>query len=127
MRHEARLNARQKDGATLRDHLKAAAHRSEAARRALEGPECPEALEYLLGYAYEMHGRSGLSEAGVAPLGYATLAAWAGFRGVTLEWWEVETLLRVDAELRHPGEDEPAEAEEAPPVPVWPTRKMADG
>ena len=127
MRHESRLNARQKDGATARDYYEHSAHRNAEARAALEGPECPEALEYLLGWAYELHGRSGLSEVGVAPLSYATLAEWARFRGVALEWWEVEALLRLDAELRHPSEDETGEAEEAPPVPVWPKRKVTDG
>jgi hypothetical protein len=112
VRHEARYSKPVPTGGSEREHLEAAARAGNpTAIAALGGPEAPdrpEPLEYLLGYAYELHGRSGLSEMGVAPLTYSTLAEWARFRGVTLEWWEVEVLLRVDAELGHPGKDEPA-------------------
>ena len=111
------------DGAPARAHLELAAKRgSAAALAALEGPECPEALEYLLGWAYTLHGRSGISEVGVAPLSYAEVDAWARRTRTDIEPWEVEALMAIDAALRHPGEDEPEEEEERP-VPVWPTRK----
>lgn len=109
MRHEARLNERQKDGATLRDYLEARAPRSAAARAALEGPECPEELLYLLRWGHALYGRSGVSEVGVAPLGYVTLESWARQMDVcpAPQPHEVEALMLIDAALRQPGAEEP--------------------
>lgn len=76
---------------------------------ALDGPECPESLEYLLGWTYQLYGRSGVGMDGVAPLSYATVAEWARLMGVTVRPTEIEALMLLDAVMRHPGEDEPGE------------------
>jgi len=60
---------------------------------------------------------------GLAPLSYPALAAWARLMDVALEPHEAEALMVLDAVMRCPGESEPAEPEERPSVPVWPTRK----
>lgn len=110
------------DGATLRAHLEAAAPRSVSARAALDGPECPECLEYLRDWAYELHGRSGVGMDGAAPLNPVVVEAWARLYRLDIEPHEYEALVSIDAAMRHPGEAEPDE--QAPTVaPAWPAKK----
>lgn len=75
--------------------------------RALQGPECPEWLEYLKDWLYELHGRSGVGMNGYAPLSYATIAGWSQLTGRDPSIGDVEALLLLDSILLHPevGED----------------------
>lgn len=76
-----------------------------------EAPEYPEELDYLLGWARALHGRSGISEVGVAPLSYAEVDAFARRMRTDIEPYEVDALMALDAAMRHPGEDEPEKAD----------------
>ena len=107
VRHEARLRAKEQDGAARRDHLERAAARGvDAARKALEGPEFPEPLRYLYGWLMEVHGRSGVDMSGLSPLTYATIADWAVLMHRRPRPHDVEALLTLDAVLRFPDAGE---------------------
>jgi hypothetical protein len=93
----------------MRSHLEVLARHSPVARAALEGPEGPEALDYLHEWAVSLLGRSGVGMDGYAPLGYATVAAWAQLMAITVAPHEVEALMMLDAVMRHPGDADPAE------------------
>lgn len=89
------------------------------------GPGCPEELEYLVSWGFQLYGRSGIGMEGVAPLSYATVSHWSELTDTPLEPYEVEALMRVDAAIRNP--EEPEQVQEVEPVVAesiaWPTRK----
>lgn len=68
------------------------------------GPECPEPLAYLLGWCYQLHGRSGMTEHGVSPLMWTTVDAWSRLTGNVLVQEEIDTLFLLDGILIAPGE-----------------------
>lgn len=70
------------------------------AREALRGPKFPVAVEYLRRWAYELHGRSGFTMDGAAPLSYETITHWAKWTRRHPEPWEIDVLLDLDATLR---------------------------
>lgn len=78
----------------------AAAKGNPDARRALAGPDYPEAVQYLLDWARELVGRSGATMAGLAPLGFGTIADWARLTGRHPSPADVEALLQLDAAMR---------------------------
>lgn len=73
----------------------------------LEGPSAPACLEYLRGWLFELHGRSGVGMSGVAPLSYGTIADWTRLTGAIVRPEEVRALIRLDAVLLHPEPREP--------------------
>lgn len=123
------MNAKQKDGATLRDHAESSARGgSEAAIRALTEPDFPDELGYLLTWAHSLVGRSGVGMAGLAPLSHAEVVAWAALTDSRPEPWEIDALMEIDAALRWRESDEDeSKPDEAPaaqkPVPAWPERR----
>ena len=119
-RHHAECSKRAPDGSTMREHWEASG--SAVARAKLEAPEFPEDLAYLWDWTLELHGRSGVSMAGLNPLTYQTLDAWARLLERDPMPHEVEALILLDSALR-PVEDKP-EAEEVKETPAWPTRKV---
>ena len=105
-RWDAGMRRKADDGAEARAHLEASARRGNPdAIAALNGPEFPEDMEYLWQWALEMHGRSGVGMAGLAPLGFSTIADWCVLTGTTLDPLEVEGLLAVDAALLSAGRE----------------------
>lgn len=105
VRREAWLNERV-EGSPRRQHFAVVAKRNPEVRALLEGPDCPESLEYLYEWATALCGRSGVGMDGYAPLSYSTVAAWADLMGIAVEPQEVEGLMMLDAVIRHPGEPE---------------------
>lgn len=102
MKHERTLD--RKDGGrwTQREHLQGLIDRgqaSDADLAAFDGPPLPECGRYLLQWLYELHGRSGVSMNGLAPLSYPVIAEWARLTGRDPQPHEVEALIRLDAEL----------------------------
>lgn len=88
-------------------HLERAAANGDLwARAQLEGPPCPESLAYLVGWAYELVGRSGVGMSGLAPLRYSEVEAWARVMGREVSPPEVEALMRLDRVLRSPPKDD---------------------
>jgi hypothetical protein len=119
-RHYAEGSKRAPDGATMRDHWLASG--SDVARAKLLAPEFPDELEYLWGWALELHGRSGVSMAGLNPLTFQTIEAWARLTGRSLLPQEVEGLILLDSALR-PVEEKKPDPDEPPVTPPWPTPK----
>ena len=94
--------------------------------RALQGPEPPDSLQYLVEWAYALCGRSGASMAGIAPLSYSTVAEWARLMNIDPSPLEIQGLMILDGVMRNPESDEPEVSEEIPEVYTWPERK-SDG
>jgi len=81
-------------------------------------------------WAYELSGRSGIGLAGIAPLSYPVVEAWARLSDVRLEPHEVRALVMLDDALRDPdlagpAEDEAPEEQPRPEAPQWPERRRA--
>jgi hypothetical protein len=109
LRHEARLAVKEKDGSTRRAHLEHAAKRGVAtAMAALTPPPYPDAVAYLEDWTWQVHGRSGVSMDGLAPLSYGTVADWAALTGRDPTPEEVEALMQLDVVLRFPDAGEEA-------------------
>ena len=115
------LNRKGDDGSTKRSHLEVRARQgSQDAVNALLGPEPPDTLLYLMEWAYGLCGRSGASMAGIAPLGYGTIAEWARLMSIEPSPLEVQALILLDGVIRNPEavDDEPDEPKDIEP---WPT------
>ncbi|MFH1603815.1 MAG: hypothetical protein ABIH03_07905 [Pseudomonadota bacterium] len=123
--HVAELGRLAVDGTPQRDHWEAAARAGNAdAALKLTPPDYPDCVGYLWEWVLELHGRSGVTMAGLAPLTYETVAAWAKLRGVRPTPEEVAALLVLDAELCAGSAPERKKAQEEPKAQrPWPTRK----
>lgn len=95
--HEFKLNTRQKDGATLREHLESVQRQTGITPKELEPLDVPYALEYLWQWFCELSAGRHYSEYGPQSLSYTEMLAWARLTGKQLMVWEVETLKRIDA------------------------------
>jgi hypothetical protein len=82
---------------------------ASAIERLSGGPECPEHLAYLLDWTGQLHGRSGMTDHGPAPLSWPTVAAWSQFSGLVPEPCECDALFTLDGVLLFPGEMKAAE------------------
>lgn len=110
--HEAFLDSPVKDskGAVMGTHRshyeKAAAKNNSAGARAramlYDGPQLPDALDYLLEWSRDLHGKSGVGPHGYNPLTYTTIADWSRLTGTTVHPHEVEALIRLDAVFLNP-------------------------
>ena len=121
-RHHAELSSRTGDGTDMRAYLEASAQRGNAdALRRLEGPDFPDSLEYLWLWALELHGRSGVGMAGLAPLTYTTVRDWSLLTGNRPDPIEVSALMQLDSALRVP--DSKPDASDPKPTPKWPEKK----
>lgn len=100
--HQSMLDYPSKDG-TLRSHLEESARRGNVeSEKELDGAVAyPDAVAYLHRWSLELYGRSGMSSAGMAPLGYGTIADWSRLTDQHPEPHEVDALLRLDAAMRH--------------------------
>lgn len=96
-------------GFTQREHLRGLVARGKRPASALRGPSCPESMRYLVQWAHELHGRSGFGSVGVVPLTYPVIESWARLTRRTVQPWDVDALLALDAVLCAPGD---ADAEE---------------
>jgi hypothetical protein len=73
---------------------------NKEAIKALDGPEAPEELGYLVDWYWQVV--QGLREA----LTWADVRAWAELTGRRPEPMEAEALMRIDVAMRYPGEAE---------------------
>jgi hypothetical protein len=81
-------------------------------------------MGYLLTWAGEMCGRSGVSDGGYAPLSYTTIADWSRLTRQPVSHLEVEALIAIDAAMRTPDLPMEAEPEKVQAVtPAWPERR----
>lgn len=113
--HAARLDQPGKDGTTGRQALEGQIkryatdprHAERVARfeAELDGPPAPVALQYLLQWAGELIGRSGVGFDGLNPLTYDTVAHWARLTGRDPAPHEVHALFLLDAVKRAPPKE----------------------
>ena len=87
-----------KDGVALRDHLKAAAKNSAAARAELAGPEFPAEGGFIWGAFLELHVARTYHQNGPNPIGYSEIAAWSRLTRQPVLATEVELLRAIDVE-----------------------------
>ena len=130
IRHAARLDAKQKDGVTLRAILEPRALKGdESAAAQLEPPEYPESLTYLLDWSRELYGRSGVGMDGFSPLSWEALDAWARRTGRNPTADECQALMLLDSAYRATDEQtetivtDTAETKVAIVKP-WPSKKQ---
>jgi hypothetical protein len=132
-RHEAMLNQPDKDGTPTRAHYEARASQgSKEAIEMIEGKDFPVDLEYLYSWSMQLVGRSGVSQAGLAPLSHSEIRSWSEMTGWRPDPQEVEALILLDSIIRHPDTEtkKTEEAEDVPrltPVAPWPVRKNVMG
>ena len=101
MAHNARLDKKQEDGSTLREHYEAA-HRRGRLRdpeRLLFGPEPPSELRYLLGWWRELGWGLGQS------VTWADVDAWARLTDRKPYPHEVRALVQMELARRDPGNE----------------------
>lgn len=128
-RHQAELSRPGPDGVPQGETWLEAARRGNAhARKRLEGPPFPEDLAHVWKWAQELYGRSGINMAGLNPLSYESLLAWAVLTDQWPEPHEIEALLAVDSVLRAPeAKKADASKKEAGTVAPWPTKGNTHG
>lgn len=96
MRHERRLAEPQKDGIAYRVHLEKVADRMPAARKALEGPPLPEAGAYVWTWFLELNAARAPGFAGITPLSFLDMQAWAQATGRSVRRLELQWLKELD-------------------------------
>jgi len=72
---------------------------SRKAADTLNGPECPEAMEYLVALAYRLVGRDGDGR-----LSHREIKAWSELYDMPLEVYEVDALIALNDAIRHTDE-----------------------
>jgi hypothetical protein len=86
-----------KDGSTEREHLKAAASRSAAARDALKPLPVPEGTQHILAWFQELSACRGMNGFGFEPIGWQDIDAWSRLRGIRPTRFELQALQALDA------------------------------
>ncbi len=90
----------------MRAHLEAAARAGHVPSQELlyDGPECPPSMRYFLELLGRLHGRSGVTMNGVAPLSWPTLDAMTRLTGIEIDGEDIDALFLADAVMLNPGE-----------------------
>lgn len=118
------MRAVDEDGIPHRTWLEASAKNgNKEASAELVERECPECMEYLVRWARQLHGRSGVSMSGLLPLSYTTIADWARLTDTDVDPLEVDALMQLDAAMLYPEEPKEDGEPEVKPTPAWPTKK----
>ena len=96
-RHQFILNARQKDGATLRQHLQAVfSQTGKMPDQLANAPDMPEALAHVWIYFLELNrsrGNNGFSELHIT---FSEIDSWCRLYGISLEPWELSIIAALD-------------------------------
>jgi hypothetical protein len=104
--HTFRLDQRQADGRSLRDHLESLEKQTGTTPQGLIAPEIHPAGQHLWGWFQELHVARGSSGFGPSAISYSEIQAWAALNGMAVSPWEVSVLKRLDGVyLNHMGEE----------------------
>ena len=94
--NEIALSARQKDGATLREHLKSLERQSGNTPEQLREIPCEESAKYLWWYFLSMNARRGTNGFSANPITNAEVLAWSARKGIKLEPFENDILDSIE-------------------------------
>jgi len=94
--HEFELGKRQKDGASLREHLESVHRQTGRMPDQLEPVEIPYYIKYIWEWFCSMSNGRGYAEWGAMPLTYSEIKAWAELTKCEPMAWEVEILKKID-------------------------------
>jgi hypothetical protein len=109
----AQFQRKGKDGTRWIDNLVEGARQgNKAAQEKLDSlPEIPEGFEYLVQWAQDLYGRSGIGMSGAAPLSPTVLKDWAeGMDYAPLHPLEFEALFKL-TDAMFVTDDEPAKGD----------------
>lgn len=95
-RHEFQLNARQKDGDTLREHLESVYRQTHKMPEQLKPLELPAALEYIWNWFCELHGGRQYGGFGAMSISYSEIYAWVELTKADPSPWEIGLLKQLD-------------------------------
>ena len=95
-RHEYRLNKRESDGQSLRDHLEAVERQTGIRPEELDGPDFPSLMSYVWSAFLSLSSSRNPALSGVAPITYEQIKAWTQVTGNPLSPREVDAIKRLD-------------------------------
>jgi hypothetical protein len=91
------LNKRQKDGASLRDHLEIVRRQTGKVPPQLEPiGDIPEVIYYLWVWFMELSNRRDYGEAGAKPITWTDMQAWANLTKSDPSVWEIKVIEAID-------------------------------
>ncbi|MDI6742662.1 MAG: hypothetical protein QMD11_07970 [Smithella sp.] len=94
--HEFNLNVRQKDGASLREHLEVVHMQIGKMPEQLKPVDIPDFVNYLWQWFLELSRGRGYAEYGPMPLSYSEIKAWAQLTKTELQSWELNVIKKID-------------------------------
>ena len=94
--HEFQLNARQKDGSSLREHLESVRQQTGRMPPQLNSVELPYCVAYLWRWFCDLSGSRGYAEHGPMALSYQELFAWTQLMKTEPTAWEISALKMID-------------------------------
>lgn len=97
-KHQFELNDRQKDGATLRDHLNAAWNSNGIKPEQLDCEELPENIQYIWSWFIDLDYYRGSNMNGANPITPTLIKDWCWMNDVDLEHFERMAIKRLDIE-----------------------------
>lgn len=95
--HTFRLDQRQGDGRSLREHLESLEKQTGKVPALLIGPDLDEQSTHLWGWFLDLHVARGSNGFGPSALSYSEILAWATLTRVAPTPWEVSVIKRLDA------------------------------
>ncbi len=115
-----RVEGKGDSAAPVREHLESLAKRGhQGAIDALEGPEVPDVLDYLLGAFEELAVARGSGMNGMNPISYSDIRSWSSLMDFPLDPHEVLGIIALDSASRSPGEPEGDDDEEERVDAAW--------
>lgn len=93
------MNKRQKDGATLREHLQSVARQTGVIPQELEPVPCPDQMLPLWGVFVELDGGRTGGALGANPLTWGDLQAFMACTGCALDSFDVAALRALDTKF----------------------------
>lgn len=82
----------------MRSHLLSVERQTRKRPKALDGPECPREIFYLLRWFNELAAGRSHNGWGPNPISWSDIAAWCSLTGTAIAPWETRALITLDSE-----------------------------
>lgn len=105
------LNARQQDGASLRDHLNVAFNATGIKPEQLDVPELPESVAYIWGWFCDLNRTRTSNGYGANCLTYTEIKDWMYVTDIHLEPFELRAIMAIDVEYMNQSAKEASKKE----------------